>query len=107
MELIRLRELRFSHCLACGSPENGRKESMMACAVVAVKIGRRSESAPKVQEVLTRYGCIIMARMGIHELSCQEEGLILLVVCGTEAERAAFLDELKAVPSVTVRAMEL
>lgn len=83
------------------------KDEMEACAVVAVRIGQRSESAPKVQEVLTRHGCIIMARMGIHELSCQEEGLVLLVVCGTETERAALLDELKVVPSVTVRAMEL
>lgn len=56
-----------------------------ACAVVAVRIGQRSESAPKVQEVLTRHGCIIVARLGVHELSCQQEGLVVLVVCGTEA----------------------
>ncbi len=36
-------------------------------SIMAIKISPRNEIAPKVQEILTRNGCIIKTRLGLHE----------------------------------------
>ncbi len=50
-------------------------------SIMAIKISPRNEVAPKVQEILTKNGCIIKTRLGLHETtndSCSKSGLILL-----------------------------
>lgn len=56
--------------------------------VMAVVINHRSNKAPKVQEVFTKYGCNIKMRVGLHEAGdvCSEEGLILLQLTGGKEE---------------------
>ncbi len=36
-------------------------------SIMAIKISPRNEIAPNVQEILTRNGCIIKTRLGLHE----------------------------------------
>ena len=56
--------------------------------IMAVVINHRSNNAPKVQEVFTKYGCNIKMRVGLHEAEnvCSEEGLILLQLAGSKEE---------------------
>lgn len=51
--------------------------------IIGIKISNRLESAVAVQEILTKYGCIIKTRIGLHEEingQCSPKGLILLEI---------------------------
>ena len=64
----------------------------------------------KVQEVLTRNGCNIRFRLGLHDAgleSCSNSGLILLQVCGAKTEVEQLQAELQQVPHVKVKLMSL
>jgi len=64
----------------------------------------------KVQEVLTRNGCNIRFRLGLHDAgleSCSNSGLILLQVCGEKTEVEQLQAELQQVPHVKVKLMSL
>jgi len=75
--------------------------------IVAIKLEARSTFAPRVQETLTKHGSIIKTRLGLHELSREEEGLIILVVCGSHNQCEALLADLKPMPTIKVHAMEV
>jgi Iron-only hydrogenase system regulator, putative len=85
-------------------------ESIMECrTVMAVMIDKRIKEAVKVQETLTRHGCIIGLRIGLHETAnvCADNGLIILSLCGTKKEVAALKKDLGAVKGVKTKSMEL
>ena len=78
--------------------------------IMAVLQENRVETATKVQEVLTRNGCNIRFRLGLHDAgleSCSNSGLILLQVCGAKTEVEQFQAELQQVPHVKVKLMSL
>ena len=78
--------------------------------IMAVLQENRVETATKVQEVLTRNGCNIRFRLGLHDAgleSCSNSGLILLQVCGAKTEVEQLQAELQQVPHVKVRLMSL
>ena len=78
--------------------------------IVAILQEHRLETATKVQEVLTRYGCNIRLRLGLHDSGvneCSNSGLILLQFCGSDAEVEGLLSELKAIPQVKAKRMSL
>jgi len=53
--------------------------------ILGVVITDRQKEAGEVQKVLTKYGCSIKTRLGLHEAStenCSNEGLILLELIG-------------------------
>ena len=78
--------------------------------VMAVMLDKRVDNAPKVQEVLTKHGCAIRLRVGLHETGkdyCANWGLILLQLCGTCEEVGALECDLKAVDGVKIKMMEL
>ena len=55
----------------------------MTYKLMLIKIDHRSTEAVKVQSVLTKYGCNIKVRLGLHEVSndfCSNDGLIVLEV---------------------------
>ncbi len=57
-------------------------------AVMAVLVDKRMKDAARVQEALTKNGCIINIRLGLHEIRnvCADEGLILLYLCGSKKD---------------------
>lgn len=61
---------------------------MMDCHIMVVKIGARREDSPKVQEVLSRFGCSIKVRLGLHETYevCSDEGVLILQLAGEVEE---------------------
>ena len=60
----------------------------MDCNIMVVKIGARREDSPHIQEVLSRFGCSIRVRLGLHETHevCSDEGILILQLCGDIAE---------------------
>lgn len=78
--------------------------------IIAIVIGKRVEEAPRVQEVLTIYGCIIKTRLGLHDHvgeSCSNNGLVLLHVEGDEDRIKNLENDLNQLEDVTVSEMEL
>lgn len=72
--------------------------------LLLVKVGNRPKNALKVQEILTRYGCNVRTRLGIHEFApeceSEDEGIILLEVTGKEEEIAKMREELEKIEKV-------
>lgn len=82
----------------------------MACYhIMALIINHRSQKAVHVQEVLTKHGCSIKMRLGLHEAgdACSEEGLVLLQVCGETEQIKALEDDLNQVEGVTAKTMSI
>ena len=80
----------------------------MLSAVVAVLISRRTEDAPKFQEVLTRHGCIIKTRLGLHEVdNCREDGLVILHACGEEEALSALLADINGLSHIRAKTLRL
>ncbi len=77
--------------------------------IMAVNINGRTASAPKVQEVLTKYGCSIRTRVGFHEVNedqCSMDGLIILQLFGNDGEINEMFDELKVLEGVTPKIID-
>ena len=77
---------------------------------MAVTIDPRSAHAPQVQTILTKHGCIIKTRLGLHEISkdsCSEEGLIILHIHSSLDEIKVLENELLEVEGVKVKYMSL
>lgn len=52
-------------------------------AIIGILLDNRTEEALKFQEILTKYGCNIRTRIGLHnigEYKCINNGIILLEV---------------------------
>lgn len=78
--------------------------------IMAISQEQRIETATKVQDVLTKYGCYIRVRLGLHDAaidSCSPSGLILLQLCGNFDQLKTLEQELTAIPSVKVKYMTL
>lgn len=77
--------------------------------IMGIQIGDREQEAVKVQELLTKYGCTIKTRLGLHESAenlCSSRGLILIeFIQGKEEEVQALENELSTLSSVIVRQM--
>ena len=77
--------------------------------IMAVLINHRSKKAPTVQEVLTKHGCSIRMRLGLHEAGdvCSEEGLVLLQLAGEKGDIKALEDELNGIEGVKAKTMSI
>jgi hypothetical protein len=78
--------------------------------LVIVKLQARSQVALRVQEVLTKHGCNITLRLGIHEQSsneCSNEGVIVLQVKPELSAVNALVEDLKSISQVGVHALSI
>jgi hypothetical protein len=78
--------------------------------LMGILISKRNACAHTVQDILTKHGCIIRVRLGLHDGigdSCTEEGLVILQLAGEIDEINALRDELNAVTGVTAEALKL
>jgi hypothetical protein len=73
--------------------------------VMLIKVDQRIKKAGDVQAVLTKYGCNIKMRLGLHEAGdvCSNQGLIILQLTGEANELKRFEHELGEVEGVKAK----
>jgi hypothetical protein len=89
---------------------NDMPEDKPCGTIMAVMLDSRVDNAVAVQSVLTKHGCAIRLRVGLHETSkeyCANWGLILLQLCATCCEAEAVKADLEAIAGVKVKSMTL
>jgi len=82
----------------------------METTIMAITINPRSAHAPEAQTVLTKYGCLIKTRVGVHEISetsCSERGIIILHLISKPDEILELEKELKAIEGITVKSISI
>ena len=83
----------------------------MSCYyVIGVRMDNRVGNAVNFQEALTKNGCMIRARIGLHEASetvCANDGLIILQPCGEKDEVEQLVRELNALAGVAAKLIDL
>ena len=90
-----------------GAQEGG----FMSCYyIIGVRMDNRIVNAVKFQETLTKNGCKIKARLGLHEVSedvCANDGVIVLQPCGSKEDVEALVEELNSLKGVTAKYIDL
>jgi hypothetical protein len=70
----------------------------------------RISNAVNFQEALTKNGCRIKARLGLHEAgdnACANDGLIVLQPCGEKEEVEQLVEELNKLEGITAKLIDL
>ena len=83
---------------------------MNCYSIIAMRLEQRVQTATTVQEILTKFGCNIRTRLGLHDVSedyCSNDGLVILQVCGDSKEIDAMLKSLNDVPGVKAKMIDL
>ncbi len=79
----------------------------MKHTIFGAHVSQRVENVPALQATLTKYGCNIRTRLGIHDAdatSCSPSGLVLLDVFGPEMED--FYRELQGLKGLDLQRMD-
>jgi hypothetical protein len=75
----------------------------MKKTVLLVLIGKRKESAVKLQQVLTAWGCLIKTRLGLHSgvmENCSETGFLFLELYGSDEDNAELARKVAVIPGI-------
>jgi len=72
--------------------------------IVGMLVNEKSQQAPEVQKVLSKYGSLILHRSGIPYPAC-DRGIINLTVKATEEELQAFKSELSGIKGIKVETL--
>ncbi len=81
---------------------------MSEIRILGVFVKTRGQAAQNVQKVLTKYGCSVRTRLGMHTAdtpSCKSCGLILLELTGSSDECLRLENELWTLEGVKVQKM--
>lgn len=76
--------------------------------ILGVLITDRQKEAGKVQTVLSKFGCSIKTRLGLHEVIndlCSSSGLIILELTGATGEMDKLEKELKDIGGTQTQRM--
>ena len=76
--------------------------------IMGIQIGDREAEALKVQELLTKHGCVIKTRLGLHEAGnlCSSKGLVIIeFIMGKDDEAAVLKSELEKIEDIVVDTM--
>lgn len=81
----------------------------MAKIIMGIQLHERMKDATKFQSLLSKYGCSIGTRLGLHTASkdnCSPDGLIIVeFIDDTDDEAAKFEKEVAAIENVTIKKM--
>ncbi|MBU1094335.1 MAG: hypothetical protein KKH01_07735 [Firmicutes bacterium] len=82
---------------------------MKGYVILGVFINHRTQSAVEVQDVLTKFGCIIKLRLGLHETDnvCAEDALVLLQLNGSKEEIKELQESLNIIDGVETKLISL
>lgn len=83
----------------------------MSCYyIIGIRMDNRVNNALNFQETLTKNGCKLKTRLGLHEVSkdaCANDGLIVLQPCGTKEEVENLVSELNILEGITAKLIDL
>mgnify|MGYP000915226414 FL=1 len=83
----------------------------MACYyVIGVRLDNRIRNSQSFQDVLTKNGCQIKARIGLHEADekmCASDGLIILQPCGRKEDIEQLTVDLNSIEGVNAKLIDL
>ncbi|MGI6005471.1 MAG: hypothetical protein ACOX88_08700 [Christensenellales bacterium] len=83
---------------------------MFSYYVIGVRMDNRVGNALRFQEALTKNGCKIRARLGLHEVSedaCANDGLIVLQPCGEKEDIEQLVEDLNDLEGITAKLIDL
>lgn len=77
--------------------------------IMIVLVSHRKDSAKEVQTLLTKFGCSIKMRLGLHEAStsCAEDGLIVLQLTGDKGDILGLERGLNAIDGVKTKIISM
>lgn len=81
---------------------------MKELRILGLYVSDRQELAQKVQVILSKYGCNVKTRLGLHEVAndvCRPNGLILLELTGSNEDMMKLENELLMLDGVQVKKM--
>lgn len=82
----------------------------MKKSVLLILIGKRKDTAVKVQQILTGWGCMIKTRLGIHDGvmdECSEHGMLFLELHGEDEKKQELAERVALIPDVSSKLVEL
>lgn len=84
---------------------------MMSCYyIIGIRMDNRIDNAVKFQEILTKNGCRIKTRLGLHEVSddaCSNDGIIVLQPYGSKEDVEELVKELNSLEGITAKYIDL
>lgn len=81
---------------------------MAKTIILGILLRKRTITSPDFQAVISKHGCNIKTRIGIHNASnnvCSPDGVILLDVIGEETDVASLENDLKAIDGAEIQKM--
>lgn len=76
-------------------------------SIMGIILDHRADCAPRVQEVLTQYGTMIIYRTGSPDPSKKEDGLITITLDGEKHDVKSLAQDLEDIQGVTVNYMQM
>jgi hypothetical protein len=76
--------------------------------ILGIYISDRMKESNQVQSILTKFGCSIKTRLGLHEVTddyCATTGMIILELTGDVAEYRKLENELLKLDNIEVKKM--
>lgn len=102
VEGIELREMNFDSNKSVPDQKSGNFQTR----ILGILVERNHDVVISVQKMLTSYGCIIRARLGVNEIFFGEPaGLIILELTGDKSQMDLLEKDLKGLKQVHVRTM--
>jgi hypothetical protein len=77
--------------------------------VLGIAVANRNNKAPEVQGILTKYGCSIKTRVGLHQVEsdyCSNSGVILVELVGDKDEHNKLISDLESLGDIKIKKME-
>jgi len=82
----------------------------MSKTIMGIQLQQRHDTSTDVQSLLTKYGCAIKTRIGVHEApsdSCSEQGIIIVEFVDNAVKEVQEMEQaLSNIEGVIVRKME-
>lgn len=78
--------------------------------IIGLRLDHRTANAIKLQEVLTKYGCNIKLRVGLHEADadfCADDGVIMLQAVGDAPTIKEMMAAFEEVDGVRAKLLDL
>ncbi len=80
----------------------------MSEIIIGIHVSSRLDQVPDVQGILSKYGCNIKSRIGLHEATdtiCSPAGIILLQIFGGESVAKDLLNDLNDLEGINAKSM--